>query len=265
MKAKRFYWGASILFLLLFTAGCQQQNPIPVKESSTSETSSDTSVENTSSSSSISEMTEQKEEQPVKSFEAGSLLEAVSQNNLEKTKEILADSAYAIDETTIEGNSPLNIAVHSNFVPIAKVLIDHGADINLQNNISDSPYLYAGAEGRTEILAYMLEHGEPDQEKVNRFGGNALIPAAEKGHIENVRLLLDDGRANINFQNNYGYTALIEAVALKDGSAKYQEIVRLLLERGADQSIRDNTGQTAMDYAGNRGFTQMQEILASYQ
>lgn len=72
------------------------------------------------------------------------------------------------------------IAVHNNQIELAKKLIDAGANVNIQDKIADSPYLYAGAEGRTEILAYMLSHSEPDQSIVNRFGGNALIPAAEK-------------------------------------------------------------------------------------
>ena len=72
------------------------------------------------------------------------------------------------------------IATHLNQLDIAKTLIDHGADINQQDGIQDSPYLYASAQGKTEILDYMLKNGKPDQQIVNRFGGNALIPAAEK-------------------------------------------------------------------------------------
>ncbi|TVS90572.1 ankyrin repeat domain-containing protein, partial [Enterococcus durans] len=140
---------------------------------------------------------------------------------------------------------------------IAKTLVDHEADINQQDGIQDSPYLYASAQGKTEILDYMLKNGEPDQQIVNRFGGNALIPAAEKGHLENVKLLLADERVNIDHQNNYGYTALIEAVALRDGSAIYQEIVQVLLDNGANKELRDNYGKTAEDYARELGYSQL--------
>ena len=139
-----------------------------------------------------------------------------------------------------------------------------GADINLQNSISDSPYLYAGAQGRTEILAYMLKNATPDLNKHNRYGGNALIPAAEKGHIDNVKLLLEDGREDIDFQNDFGYTALIEAVGLREGNQLYQDIVKLLMENGADQSIKDNSGRTAMDYANQKGYTEISKIFAQY-
>ncbi len=99
------------------------------------------------------------------------------------------------------------IATRNNRVEIAKALIEAGADVNIQA----STYLYAGAQGKTEILAFMLENSQPNQQVYNRFGGNALISVAEKGHRYNVRLLLEKGSVDIDHQNNYGYTALIEA------------------------------------------------------
>ncbi|OJG92759.1 ankyrin repeat-containing protein [Enterococcus silesiacus] len=197
-------------------------------------------------------------------FPAGSLLQAVTDNDSAKVQEILTDKNYTIDEVNAQSETPLLIATHQNFIEIAKMLIDAGADINLQDQISDSPYLYAGAQGKTEILTYILEKQVPDQQKVNRFGGNALIPAAEKGHLENVKLLLKDGRADIDHQNNYGYTALIEAVALRDGSEIYQQIVKVLLEGGADKTLKDNTGRTAEDYAKSLGYSEMLNTLNSY-
>ena len=194
-------------------------------------------------------------------FPAGSLLAAVEQNDSKQVKEILTDPNYEIDESNQQQETPLLIATHNNYIDIAKALIDHGADVNQQDAISDSPYLYAGAQGKTEILRYMLAHSQPDQSKVNRFGGNALIPAAEKGHLDNVRLLLADGSADIDHQNNYGYTALIEAVALRDGSPLYQEIVAELLKYGADTTLRDNSGRTAADYARELGYSEMLALL----
>lgn len=197
-------------------------------------------------------------------YDPGALLSAVSENNLTLVESILKDKTYAINEQNDQGETPLLIAAHQNFVPIAKVLIDHGADINLQDHISDSAFLYAGAQGKTEILQYMLTNSEPDFTKYNRFGGNALIPAAEKGHLENVKLLLEDGRTPVDFQNDFGYTALIEAVALTDGSEVYQQIIQELLAKGANKQLRDNYGMTAEAYATKLGYTKMSEILASY-
>ena len=74
---------------------------------------------------------------------------------------------------------------------LARLLIAAGADVNAKDDIEDSPYLYAGAEGRDEILKMTLAAGA-DLKSPNRYGGTALIPAAHHGHPETVKILLGD-------------------------------------------------------------------------
>ena len=97
---------------------------------------------------------------------------------------------------------------------------------------------------------------------VNRFGGTSLIPAAHHGHPEVVRYLLTTD-INIDHVNNLGWTALLEAVILGDGGPVYQEIVKLLLDAGADASIGDNEGQTPMQHALRQGQSAIVELLKS--
>ncbi|MBE9886728.1 ankyrin repeat domain-containing protein [Enterococcus durans] len=246
---KRFFilslLGLSPLFLSVCTLDPQKENS-PISQTTV-----------VTSSTAQAESSQTTKEEPVMPIVPESLLHAVTANDLQQVQELLKNPDYPIDEQNEAGETPLMIATHLNQLDIAKTLIDHGADINQQDGIQDSPYLYASAQGKTEILDYMLKNGEPDQQIVNRFGGNALIPAAEKGHLENVKLLLADERVNIDHQNNYGYTALIEAVALRDGSAIYQEIVQVLLDNGANKELRDNYGKTAEDYARELGYSQL--------
>lgn len=192
---------------------------------------------------------------------SGELIQAVENNDIKKVQGILKDTSYPLNETNNEKETPLLIATHDNNIEIAKLLIKAGADINQQDSIQDSAYLYAGAQGKTEILEYMIEHAEPNQHIVNRYGGNTLIPAAEKGHLNNVKLLLRDGKVDIDHQNNFGYTALIEAVALTDGSEVYQQIVQELVTFNANKELRDNSNKTALDYAKEKGYTTMIKIL----
>lgn len=203
----------------------------------------------------------QKGEENHMKVQSGDLIQAVENNDLERVEEILQDSAYPVNETNEKGETPLLIATHKNYVEVAKRLIDAGADVNQQDRIQDSAYLYAGAQGKTEILKYMIDHAEPNQTIVNRYGGNALIPAAEKGHLDNVKLLLEDGKVDIDHQNNFGYTALIEPVALTDGSSLYQQIVQELLAYNANKELRDNQGKTALDYAKEKGYSEMVTLL----
>ena len=198
--------------------------------------------------------------QQEKGDESMLLIEAVQQQNEQQVKALLTQ-AVDVDAQNEKGETALLIATHQNNLAIAKMLIDAGADINKQDAIQDSAYLYAGAQGKTEILAYMLRHQDPDPNVVNRYGGNALIPAAEKGHLDNVKLLLEDGRTDINHQNDFGYTALIEVVALTDGSKVYQDIAKELLKHDADTKLRDNNGKTALDYANEKGYIELQSLL----
>jgi len=197
-------------------------------------------------------------------YKEGTILDAVNRRDMDALDALLASGEGDINAATATlHETPLLQTVQRNDIEMAKKLIDAGANVNIQDTMQDSPYLLASAQGKTEILQYILEHAtpEPDQNIYNRYGGNAIIPAAEKGHIDNVRLLLEDGRVDINHQNNFGYTALIEAVALTDNSKLYQDIVKVLVDAGADKALRDNDNRTAMDYAEKRGSEEMIALL----
>lgn len=87
----------------------------------------------------------------------------------------------------------------------------------------------------------------------NRYGGTALIPASEHGHVSTVRILLDAG-VPVDHVNELSWTALHEAIVLGDGSADQVTVVRLLLDAGADPTIRDGQGVLPRDLAASRGY-----------
>jgi ankyrin repeat protein len=97
------------------------------------------------------------------------------------------------------------VAVHENHIAIAETLIRSGADVNARDDIDDSPYYFAGAEGRLEILRMTVAAGA-DLNSVNRYGGTALIPAAHHGHVETVKYLLSTD-IDIDHINYPGWTA----------------------------------------------------------
>ena len=63
--------------------------------------------------------------------------------------------------------------------------------------------------------------------------------------------------------NNLGWTALLEAVILGDGGAAHTEIVRLLVEAGANVNIADRDGVTPLAHAKRRGYREMVRILSA--
>ncbi|PSL32350.1 ankyrin repeat protein [Dyadobacter jiangsuensis] len=144
---------------------------------------------------------------------------------------------------------------------MATLLTEKGADVNLQDNIQDSPFLYAGASGQTELVKLFLAHGARF-DVFNRYNGTALIPACERGHVETVRVLANTKGFPVNHVNRLGWTALMEAIVLGNGGKKYQEIVQLLKDGGADLGIPDHDGVTPLQHAQNRGFTEIVRILS---
>ncbi|MFF4758323.1 MFS transporter [Streptomyces sp. NPDC001292] len=182
------------------------------------------------------------------------LLEAVADDNPgAAAKAIRADAN--LEARNDQGQTPLVMATKANHVKMARLLLESGADPNAKDKIQDSAFLYAGAEGLNEILELTLEHGA-DVRSTNRYGGTALIPASEHGHVVTVRILLAAG-VPVHV-NNLSWTALHEAIVLGNGSQDHVTVVRLLLAAGADPTIPDKHGVLPRDLAARRGY---QEIV----
>lgn len=186
------------------------------------------------------------------------LIQAVSRGDTAAVASLLMDGVD-IDKRNARGQTELLIATHGNHVDIARRLIEAGADVNAKDDMHDSAYLYAGARGHLEILKMTLRHGA-DLKSTNRYGGTALIPASERGHVDTVKALIEVG-VNVDHVNNLGWTALLEAIMLGNGSSRYIEIVRLLVDAGADVNLADSDGLLPSQHARSRGFTEMVDIL----
>jgi ankyrin repeat protein len=172
------------------------------------------------------------------------------------------NAGAAIDARDAKLQTPLLIAIQNDNRDVAAHLIARGADINAVAANDDTPWLLAGALGRASLLAAMLETGTVDYAKRNRYGGNALIPACERGHVETVQLLLERSEIDVNHINNLGWTALIEAVILSDGGPRHIEIVRLLLAHGADPNIADRDGISPLKHARDRRYDAIAGMIA---
>lgn len=82
-----------------------------------------------------------------------------------------------------------------------------------------------------------------------------------KGHVEIVRELLLRTDINVNHTNFVGWTPLLEAIVLNDGGAKQQEIVKLLLDHGANPHMTDKYGKTPLELAREKGYHEIAELL----
>lgn len=186
------------------------------------------------------------------------LLDAVRAGDVGQVRDVVATAD--LEARDREGRTALLLATRADEVEIAKILIAAGADVNARDDIKDTPFLYAGAEGRDEILKLILATGNAKIGDTNRYGGTALIPAADRGHPSTVRILIDAG-LDVDHVNNLGWTALLEAVILGDGGPAHQ-VVGILVDAGARQ-IPDRDGVTPLEHARQRGFDAMVERMTA--
>jgi uncharacterized protein len=172
----------------------------------------------------------------------------------------LLASGAKIDQRDTDRRTALLVATQNNAIAAAQALIAADADVNAKDAIQDTPYLYAAAEGRLEILRLILATGKANLKDTNRYGGTGLIPAAHHGHPETVRELLKTGIA-IDHINNLGWTALLETILLSDGGPVHQDILRQLIAAGANVNLADADGETPLAHARQRGYAEMAKML----
>jgi ankyrin repeat protein len=187
------------------------------------------------------------------------LISAAERGDTAGVRQLLQDGAN-IEARDQRGRTPVMAATHGNRVDTVAALIQAGADINIRDNQLDNPFLYAGAEGLLDILKLTIA-AKADTKLTNRFGGTALIPAAERGHVAVVEELLTRTDVDVNHINNLGWTALLEAIVLSDGGPRHQQIVQLLVDHGADVNIADKNGVTPLQHARDRGYEAIERIL----
>ena len=167
----------------------------------------------------------------------------------------------SLEHRDAQGRTPLLQAVTLDRVAVIRLLVSLGADTNAVDDRLDTPWLVTGVTGSVAALEALLP-GRPDLTIRNRFGGVSLIPAAERGHVEYVRRVVRTG-INVNHVNDLGWSALLEAVILGDGSERYQQVVRILVEAGADPNLGDADGVRPLQHARDRGLTDVARILES--
>ena len=187
------------------------------------------------------------------------LHDAARAGDVPAIRRLLAEG-LAIDAQDQDGRTPVMVATLAHRTDAVQALVDAGADVDLRDNRLDNVFLYAGAEGLLDILRIANDAGA-DPALTNRYGGIAIIPACERGHVEVVRYLLEESDVDVDHVNRLGWTALLEAIILSDGGAAHREIVRMLLEAGADPDLADGDGVTPLAHARSRGFDEIVALL----
>lgn len=190
--------------------------------------------------------------------------EDVSDDPTDMVKSLLSKGAKTefVQTNTNYTWSILTTAMNQNKAEAAYELLDV-PDINVNipdpsdNGSENTPLMLAISEDYVvEFVQRLLDKGANVNAR-NAYEETALTMAVSdaKMDINIVRLLLDKG-ADIITQDENGWTPLILATM-----NSHVEVVKLLLERGANKEIKDKVGKTALDHATETGNDELIELL----
>ncbi|XP_018612889.2 ankyrin repeat domain-containing protein 50 [Scleropages formosus] len=192
--------------------------------------------------------------------EGGTLRRALER---EDSVRILLDGGASVNQTDpTDGRTLLANAAHMGSADVAQLLLTRGADLELVDFQGQTPLILAARQGHAKVLLALLDwaaqHGLEVARMVNHAdneGWTALRSAAWAGHVEMVRMLLDAG-AEVDGSDSEGRTALRAAAW-----AGHEDVLLTLLNKGAQVDQPDREGRTPLVAAAYMGHRDAVEIL----
>jgi len=168
------------------------------------------------------------------------LLFAVRFDDVSKVSELVKRGLSVNATESIRGETLLMIALRENSKKVFHYLLDQ-KDIKLEARAAngDTILMLASYLDNLSFVKAIIEHGA----EINQVGWCALHYAAASGNKDIVALLLEKS-AYIDAESPNKTTPLMMAAR----SGKHI-IVNLLLEEGADPTLKNDLGLTALDFA----------------
>ena len=160
------------------------------------------------------------------------LLNSAAAGNDTETIRIMLDAGIDVNAGAVTGTTPIMLAAGNGNTEAVKLLIAKHANVNA---VADSPGLAQGTDPKSGPLAL--------------HGYTPLLFAAANAPVDVVAALLDAG-ANVNATESRKLTPLMLAVA---SDHQDPQVIRLLLARGADASMKGTQVATAADWATKVG------------
>nr|XP_044988824.1 ankyrin repeat and KH domain-containing protein 1 isoform X8 [Jaculus jaculus] len=182
------------------------------------------------------------------------LMAASSGGYLDIVKLLLLHDAD-VNSQSATGNTALTYACAGGFIDIVKVLLNEGANIEDHNENGHTPLMEAASAGHVEVARLLLDHGAGINTHSNEFKESALTLACYKGHLDMVRFLLEAG-ADQEHKTDEMHTALMEACM--DG---HVEVARLLLDSGAQVNMPADSFESPLTLAACGGHVELAALL----
>ena len=185
------------------------------------------------------------------------LWEAVEMRNLETNKSgqngVDREKVLKLIEALVSKGADVN-ARTTDVPPTRRFLMGLG-DLSWVDFTGQTPFVRAALSGDVTVMKLLLDHGADPNIQTNS-GSTALMAAAginwmvgqtytesKDSLMEAVKICLDHG-ADVNAENSMGLRAIFGAV--NRGS---DDIVQLLVDKGAQIDLKDKEGRTLMNWA----------------
>lgn len=166
------------------------------------------------------------------------------------------------------GNGALHLALKKDKTELFEMLLERGADVNVPGRVNDKTndqtviYL-AVARNDQELVKNLLARGA-DPNMADSIGSLPLVEAVVDSDTdpEIIVMLLENG-ADVNKTETENDASALVFIAQNTGatSGQREKIVKLLLDKGADKSIKTKEGKTALDWAKEKGHQETVDLL----
>lgn len=172
-------------------------------------------------------------------------LHTVAENNFAPFVKVLLEHGADIEMKHMKyGTTPLHTAILSwkPGIETIEILLAHGANINARDDTLRTPLFFAIRKDKTERLKFLLKNGADPNAQAND-GETPLHSAMTEGDLSIIELLINAG-AKIKIKDNWGSTPLHRAVYYGKADA-----VKFLIEKGANPDAKDNKSKKPLDIA----------------
>jgi ankyrin repeat protein len=172
------------------------------------------------------------------------------------TAELFVKAGIDVNAVDPNGNSALVIAANKNNADVVRFLMENGANPDVKGSKGLIPLDDAASLGNLESVKELIRYA-PGQKSEDIFKAtNAYLLAARYGHTEMVKVLLDAG-ADVNWVSPEGWNALTWAA--REG--RY-DVAELVINAGIDVNRADKEGYTPLRWAvDGSGYQRLAQII----